>query len=230
MLLQVKRIDQETGYMHNRKSFMFVVLAAAAMVFASACTVTELGQISLNCGGWGASGWGFSSGGTVYATATDGDGNVILGPNAVVGTIPSGSSSGLSGSGSWATAPTSPYITLTLSVGPNIRTIHADCRPGKSFTDGRLNQEADQTGTAYCTADHGIRVFAIYKNTGYIAFTVSAKQIANGLAKAISTGKHVKIASGVGHELWALSSNQLQLHNAMGIDYNAYFAPDVCAG
>jgi hypothetical protein len=223
------------GLMRFHKSIIGTFLVMALTVFAAGCT-TELiqeGSVTITCSGWSVAGWGFDSLGseTAYASATDGSGQVIL-PYQPIGSISSGTSFGHSASGSWAVTPADPNITLILSIDGSSRTYSANCRGAdtRTFTDGRLNQDANQTAAVYCTKEHGVKVLAIYKDAGYSALSVTAQQIADALATAVSTGKHVKIASGVGHELWALSSNELQVHNAMGEDYNFRFAANTCNG
>jgi hypothetical protein len=93
------------------------------------------------------------------------------------------------------------------------------------FTDGRINPDPAATMVGYCQPDHSI---VVYSPKGALLFTASAKTIKAALASAVSTKRHVLIKQAAGQQLWALSSNQLQFHDALGIDYNYRFSATFC--
>ncbi|MFN8374645.1 MAG: hypothetical protein U0694_17415 [Anaerolineae bacterium] len=99
--------------------------------------------------------------------------------------------------------------------------------------DGRLNgSPADNARTAavYCSPydDGGVIVYGIdANNEGYLLFTVSADDAHDALEQAQANGEHVLIAEQDGQSLWALTSSELQIHDADGL-YDFIFAPAIC--
>ncbi len=93
--------------------------------------------------------------------------------------------------------------------------------------DGRINgADAAAPAALYCQSG-GVQVIDI-TDAGQAgeSFTVSAEQIQTGVAQALSGGQNVMLAEGSGNSLWALTSNELQLHSG---DYDFIFAVDRCA-
>lgn len=83
-----------------------------------------------------------------------------------------------------------------------------------AIRDGRLNNGGDQLGAplaAYCR-NGGMEVWDISDTgQGTLGFTVTADEIAAGIASAMSSGQAVLIGSGLGNELWAGIQGQLVL-------------------
>ncbi|MBL8154230.1 MAG: hypothetical protein JNM70_08605 [Anaerolineae bacterium] len=97
------------------------------------------------------------------------------------------------------------------------------------FTDGRINDgDAAATAALYCTSDGGIAVFGIDESSqGIFLYAVTDAQVASALAQAANTGENQVIAGGAGQALWALTSGELQLHDAEG-RYDFILAADRC--
>jgi hypothetical protein len=79
------------------------------------------------------------------------------------------------------------------------------------FTDGRENKnDAAQTAAVYCGVpnDGDVRVYALYNQKGYLAFTVTKAQLAAGVQKPASP---YLIKSGMGAELWRLQDGSLRI-------------------
>jgi hypothetical protein len=99
--------------------------------------------------------------------------------------------------------------------------------------DGRLNGGVEnnaRTAAVYCSEyeDGGVIVYGIDENAeGYLLFSVSSEDAHAALQAAHDGGEHVMIAEEDGQSLWALTSNELQIHDADGT-YNFIFSPTVC--
>jgi hypothetical protein len=99
--------------------------------------------------------------------------------------------------------------------------------------DGRLNggiEDNGRTAAVYCSyyEDGGVIVYGIDENAeGYLLFSVSSEDAHAALQEAHDTNEHVMIAEEDGQSLWALTSNELQIHDADGL-YDFIFAPTVC--
>jgi hypothetical protein len=79
------------------------------------------------------------------------------------------------------------------------------------FSDGRQNHsDAGQTAAVYCGVPNpgDLRVYALYKEVGYLAFTVTKAQLAAGVQKPASP---YMIKQGLGAQLWRLPSGDLQI-------------------
>jgi hypothetical protein len=99
--------------------------------------------------------------------------------------------------------------------------------PPYCATDSRVNPgDAVATMTAYCQQDHSLQVYAIINSNGVFLYTVSAVDIANGLATAQATGQDILIADHSSRQVWALVSGNLLLHDYAGYDF--IFRGDIC--
>jgi hypothetical protein len=109
-----------------------------------------------------------------------------------------------------------------------------DCLP--AIGDGRLNDGADQLGAplaAYCKQG-GMEVWDISDvGAGTLGFTVTADEIAAGLASAAASGQSVLISSGLGNSLYAGAQGQLVLTGPdvkePGKTYTFAFPGNTCA-
>ena len=72
---------------------------------------------------------------------------------------------------------------------------------------------------AYCTNSQGIQVVGITGDTGHELFVVPNHMIGNGLLQAVETGENVKLGEGGIVSLWALSTDELQLHTTEPYDF-----------
>jgi hypothetical protein len=99
--------------------------------------------------------------------------------------------------------------------------------------DGRLNGGAEhnaRTAAVYCSEyeDGGVIVYGIDENAeGYLLFSVSSEDAHAALQEAHDTNAHVMITEEDGQSLWALTSNELQVHDADG-QYDFIFNPTIC--
>jgi hypothetical protein len=99
--------------------------------------------------------------------------------------------------------------------------------------DGRLNGGVEnnaRTAAVYCSEyeDGGVIVYGIDENAeGYLLFSVSSEDAHAALQAAHDGGEHVMIAEEDGQSLWALTSNELQIHAANG-EYDFIFSPTIC--
>jgi hypothetical protein len=94
------------------------------------------------------------------------------------------------------------------------------------FTDGRINPDAGASVVGYCGNKGSIEG---YTPTGRQVFNVTAAKIAAALAEAVATDTNVLIAQGLGQQLWALKSNELQLLDGTGGGYRFVFRANYCA-
>jgi len=113
--------------------------------------------------------------------------------------------------------PVAPIYTLTptpLPIAPEIK-------------DGRLNRyDLAAPAAVYCNAG-GVLVIDINEiGRGGAAFQVSGGQITVGLAQAITSGQNVLLAQNDEHSLWALTTNELQMHSP---NYDFIFDGGRCA-
>jgi hypothetical protein len=79
------------------------------------------------------------------------------------------------------------------------------------FTDGRENKnDAIQTAAVYCDVPNAgdVRVYALFNNVGYLAFTVTKAELAAGVQKP-ATPYLIKSAKGA--ELWRLQDGSLRI-------------------
>jgi hypothetical protein len=205
------------------KSICLMLIVVFVVSMLSACNATEFGSVSIDCKGFSVSGWAFDTPGDLAVYATDSASNVIMSqvfPDAIP------VDSGVGGSADWTTQPVRGPITLML----NGLTFVGDCGTGKrpTFSDGRINNyDAGATIVGYCS-DTNLVIWVLNTGKWYKAGTLTKKQIQNGLAQAASSGKHVKIFQNSGQQVWALTSGELQFHNAMGTKYDFIFAADIC--
>jgi hypothetical protein len=72
---------------------------------------------------------------------------------------------------------------------------------------------------AYCTNNNGIQVVGLNGEAGYELFTVPTYRIGDGLQLAVETGQNVKLAENGIVSLWALSTDELQLHTTEPYDF-----------
>jgi hypothetical protein len=99
--------------------------------------------------------------------------------------------------------------------------------------DGRLNGGVEnnaRTAAVYCSEyeDGGVIVYGIDENAeGYLLFSVSSEDAHAALQEAHDTNEHVMIIEEDGQSLWALTSNELQVHDADG-QYDFIFNPTIC--
>jgi hypothetical protein len=85
-----------------------------------------------------------------------------------------------------------------------------------TFHDGRENcNDAGQTDAVYCK-DGGVTVYALYKEVGYLAFTVTKAELASFPEKP---ARNTLIKQGKGAELYRLTSGELQLNGPNGYTY-----------
>jgi hypothetical protein len=90
-------------------------------------------------------------------------------------------------------------------------TCHDAPLPQPLFTDGRENKnDAIQTAAVYCGVPNSgdVRVYALFNNVGYLAFTVTKAQLAAGIQKPSSP---YLIKAGMGAELWRLQDGSLRI-------------------
>ena len=73
--------------------------------------------------------------------------------------------------------------------------------------------------SAYCTNSNGIQVMGLNGEVGYELFVVPNYMIGNGLQLAVETGQNVKLGEGGTVSLWALSTDELQLHTTEPYDF-----------
>jgi hypothetical protein len=93
--------------------------------------------------------------------------------------------------------------------------------------DGRINSaDAGAPAAVYCQEGGVVVVDITDEGTGGASFAASPEQVQTSLSQATGSGQHVMIAEGSGHSLWALSSNELQLHSDQ---YDFIFQPGLCA-
>lgn len=79
---------------------------------------------------------------------------------------------------------------------------------------------------AYCSDTGGIEVYGANGATGYELFGVTSANIGNGLQLAVDSGEHVKLGESGIVSLWALSTDELQLHTTE--PYNFIFSKYRC--
>lgn len=72
---------------------------------------------------------------------------------------------------------------------------------------------------AYCTNSNGIQVMGINGEVGYELFVVPNHMIGNGIQMATETGRNVKLGESGIISLWALTTNELQLHTTEPYDF-----------
>ncbi|MBZ0284665.1 MAG: hypothetical protein K8L97_28260 [Anaerolineae bacterium] len=93
--------------------------------------------------------------------------------------------------------------------------------------DARLNRyDLAAPAAVYCRAGGVVVIDITEASVGGEAFYASGGQIAVSLAQAVTTGQHVLVVQGAGHSLWALTTNELQLH---ADDYDFIFDAGRCA-
>jgi hypothetical protein len=113
-------------------------------------------------------------------------------------------------------AATSTSQTYSVFLGTNqTATVYdLDCvplLPQPLFTDGRENKnDAIQTAAVYCGVPNSgdVRVYALFNNVGYLAFTVTKAELAAGVQKP-ATPYLIKSAKGA--ELWRLQDGSLRI-------------------
>ncbi len=72
---------------------------------------------------------------------------------------------------------------------------------------------------AYCTNSNGIQIVGLNGEVGYELFVVPNHMIGNGLQLAVATGENVKLGESGIVSLWALSTDELQLHTTEPYDF-----------
>lgn len=72
---------------------------------------------------------------------------------------------------------------------------------------------------AYCTNSNGIQIVGLNGEVGYELFVVPNHMIGNGLQLAVESGQNVKLGEGGIVSLWALSTDELQLHTTEPYDF-----------
>jgi hypothetical protein len=103
-------------------------------------------------------------------------------------------------------------VTYTISINGGCGAVAGRIVP--IFTDGRLNNmDSGQNAAVYCNADGSVTVYSVYGNTGYLAFTATAKEI-NAVPK--HPAKNTLIKQGKGARLYRLTDGQLQVNRAFG--------------
>jgi len=89
--------------------------------------------------------------------------------------------------------------------------------------DGRINDGRNQRAAplaGYCDGVGGIDIYDIdSRGEGTLAFDVTARQITQALAAAQASGQNQLIEEGYSNQLYALTSNELQLNGL--VDNNA---------
>ena len=79
---------------------------------------------------------------------------------------------------------------------------------------------------AYCTNNNGIQIVGLNGEVGYELFVIPNHMIGNGLLLATETGQNVKLGESGVVSLWALSTDELQLHTTE--PYNFIFSKYRC--
>lgn len=72
---------------------------------------------------------------------------------------------------------------------------------------------------AYCTNGNGIQIMGLNGEVGYELFVVPSHMIGNGLQLAEETGQNVKLGESGMVSLWALTTDELQLHTTEPYDF-----------
>lgn len=79
---------------------------------------------------------------------------------------------------------------------------------------------------AYCNETGGLDIYGANNGVGYELFGVPNYTIGNGLKLAVETGEHIKLGEAGIVSLWALSTDELQLHTSE--PYNFIFSKYAC--
>jgi hypothetical protein len=79
---------------------------------------------------------------------------------------------------------------------------------------------------AYCTNSNGIQIMGLNGEVGYELFVIPNYLIGNGIQMATETGKNVKLGESGIVSLWALTTDELQLHTTES--YNFIFSKYRC--
>lgn len=217
----------------------FVLTFLLLSIVLSGC-IANPGTASINCAGFVINATVYNSSGGSGVTpveATDSQGNIIFDGN-VGPSIPDGATNmPVTLASAWTTKPAAGTISVT--AGHEAGTQHTytgTCDPNGNnappplFTDGRINPDPAATVVGYCNPDHSITIYAKVSGEWYKVATFTPEQIRASLAKAQENQKHERIGEASGQELWALSSNELQFHDAMGVEYNYRFPANYCGG
>jgi uncharacterized protein YgiM (DUF1202 family) len=92
--------------------------------------------------------------------------------------------------------------------------------------DGRVNpNDAMASVTAYCQPDLSMQIYGVNGAIGEYLFTVSAQQLADGVATANASGAAVSIGAASGREIAALPGDLLQIS---GGSYLYQFSASFC--
>lgn len=105
------------------------------------------------------------------------------------------------------TATLKPRETVATALPPAVPQFYA-------FGDGRLNKYDIAAPVAVYCYKNGVVGWHITPNSnGVFGFYADTARIADILNQAAASGQHLMITEGMGHSLWALKSNELQVHS-----------------